>query len=78
MHPKDADGMANSVYYDQTAPPQTHIILLLKEEQSDLGLHCCSELSVQTLTIITVSQLCYKSLFSISNSKTDHQSICTP
>ena len=30
MRPKDADGMANSVGPDQTAP----------EEQSDLGLHC--------------------------------------
>ena len=28
MHPKDADGMANSVDPDQT------------EKQSDLGLHC--------------------------------------
>ena len=30
MHPKDADGMANSVDPDQTA----------SSEQSDLGLHC--------------------------------------
>ena len=30
MHPKDADGMANSVDPDQTAP----------KKQSDLGLHC--------------------------------------
>ena len=30
MHPKDSEGMANSVDPDQTAP---------KEEQSDLGLH---------------------------------------
>ena len=30
MHPKDADGMANIVDPDQTAP----------SEQSDLGLHC--------------------------------------
>ena len=30
MHPKDADGMANNVAPDQTAP----------QEQSDLGLHC--------------------------------------
>ena len=29
--PKDADGMANNVDPDQTAP---------REEQSDLGLHC--------------------------------------
>ena len=31
MRPKDADGMANSVESDQTAP---------YEEQSDLELHC--------------------------------------
>ena len=31
MHPKDAEGIANSVDPDQTAPV---------EEQSDLGLHC--------------------------------------
>ena len=30
MSPNDADGMANSVDPDQTAP----------QEQSDLGLHC--------------------------------------
>ena len=30
MHPKDAEGIANSVDPDQ----------LLLEEQSDLGLHC--------------------------------------
>ena len=30
MHPKDADGMANSVDPDQTGP----------NEQSALGLHC--------------------------------------
>ena len=30
MHPKDADGMVNSVDPDQTAP----------QEQSDQGLHC--------------------------------------
>ena len=32
MSPNDADGMANSVDRDQTAP--------LGEEQSDLGLYC--------------------------------------
>ena len=32
MHPKDAEGIANSVDLDQTAP--------LGQEQSDLGLHC--------------------------------------
>ena len=31
MHPKDADGLANSVDPDQTASEQ---------KQSDLGLHC--------------------------------------
>ena len=31
MHPKDADGIANSVNPDQTAPPSL---------ESDLGLHC--------------------------------------
>ena len=31
MHPKDADGMANSVDPDQTAS---------SKKQSDLGLHC--------------------------------------
>ena len=30
MRPKTADGMANSVDYDQTTP----------EQQSDQGLHC--------------------------------------
>ena len=36
MDPKDAEGMANSIDPDQTAPE------LLLEEQSDLGLHCLS------------------------------------
>ena len=30
MHPNDADGMANNIDPDQTAP----------DEQSDLSLHC--------------------------------------
>ena len=41
VHPKDADGMANSVDPDQTAP-----------EQSDPGLHCLPGLSIQELRII--------------------------
>ena len=42
MHPKDAEGIANSVDPDQTAPMQTvqTQIRLLLEEQSDQGLHC--------------------------------------
>ena len=35
MHPKDAEGIANSVDPDQTAP-----LGAVLEEQSDLGLHC--------------------------------------
>ena len=35
MSPNDADGMANSVDPDQTAP-----LGAVLEEQSDLGLHC--------------------------------------
>ena len=34
MHPKDADGMANSVDPDQTASEEA------VQKQSDLGLHC--------------------------------------
>ena len=36
--PKDADGMANIVDPDQTAP------ILFASEQSDLGLHCLLDL----------------------------------
>ena len=46
MHPNDADGMANSVDPDQTAP-----------HQSDLGLHCLLR-PVRKFRNITVSSLC--------------------
>ena len=47
MHPKDAEGIANSDDPDQTAP-------LGAEEQAGLGLHCLPDLSVRKLRNITV------------------------
>ena len=47
MSPNNADGMANSVDPDQTAP----------KEQSDLGCTVCPGLSVRKFRIITVSGL---------------------
>ena len=47
MSPKDADGMANSVDPDQTAP---------REEQSDLGLHCLPRPICPKIRIITVPE----------------------
>ena len=55
MHPKDADRIANSVDPDQTAPV----------EQSDLGLHCLPDLSVQKLRIIMVDTISPPSLDSV-------------
>ena len=44
MSPNDADGMANSVDPDQTAPQGAvwsgSALFAQVEEQSDLGLHC--------------------------------------
>ena len=42
MHPKDAEGIANSVEPDRTAP--------------DLGLHFCPDMSVQKLRNVTVME----------------------
>ena len=58
MPPKDADGMADSVGADQTAPSGA------VKEQSDPDLHCrssliwvytgCPDLSIRKLRVITV------------------------
>ena len=57
MHPKDAEGIANSADPDQTAPLGAVLIRL----QSDLGLHCSPRPDFRKLKIITASwfyQLC--------------------
>ena len=51
MHPKDVEGMANSVDPEQTAPKR----FLYDDCSSGLGLHCLQSLSVQTLRIIRLS-----------------------
>ena len=52
MHPRDANGMANIVDPDQTAP---------FKEQSDLGLHCLLRLLCHnTLNIYGIKRTNYR------------------
>ena len=58
MSPKDANGMANSIDPDQTAPPGQEL-----QEQSDLGVYVvCKGISVRKRRMFTVKYdlLAYK------------------
>ena len=69
MSPNDADGMANSVHPDQSAPPGAvwsgfalFVQAYLSENLGFLRYTVCPDLSVQKLTIITVNKYSTKTV----------------